>query len=264
MCKQRIDASAVLRAVVCCGVAVVMMYAIPGLAQAGLTWKQQSVTLQAEPGIERLKADFAFENTGDTSITIESLTAECNCTTAQLDKATYAPGETGVVSMVFEPGDRRGPQIKQVVVATDDPDRPRTMLEMRVSIRERVQVRPRLLMWSEGEAREPKEAVVTVLGREPMAIRLVKENIQANHADTKTEREMSVVLTVDEVGRTYRVTVSPPRDTSTHRMEIQLAGDIKEGQHLRPLRILARTVGSQGLTAEKPAPGSDSLDGAAP
>lgn len=235
---------------------ILLAFAWP--ASAGLTWEKRSVTFLAEPGVEALEATFAFINTGQTEVNILKVEAECNCTAAELEKTAYAPGESGRIAMVFTPGDRRGPQIKHLLIETDDPDQPRVTLEMRVSLREQVRVRPRLLMWGPDEPREPKEAVLTVLGRHPLELRLPEEQ-DSDSADRSATADgpvspMSAILKTDEPGRRYRVVVSPPEDGLAHRAVIQLEADLADHQRLLPLRILARTVGESDSTSVETGP----------
>lgn len=246
------------RQVIGSGVLGWMLFA-GGLAEAGLTWDQKQVVLQTEPGVDKVEALFAFKNTGDEPITFSSLEPDCGCTTAAMTQKTFASGETGEIELVFEVGDRRGPQIKRVLVVTDDPEQPRSTLELRVSIRERVRVRPRLLLWAKDEPREPKEVLVTVLGRYPLEVALVEsEPLDKSTSVAPVDGEiaskievqaqlvgpMSVLVEPLDAGRTYRVLVAPPDDDLQHRTVIELVTNADEQVRLRPLRILARTEGT--------------------
>ena len=51
-------------------------------------------------------------NEGQTAVTNESLKPSCGCTTAELEKKTYAPGEKGEVRARFDIGQRVGVQSK--------------------------------------------------------------------------------------------------------------------------------------------------------
>src|SRR6266478_990433 len=92
----------------------------PLLAHAELAWKQRVQEFKCSPEQKSIDVHFAFKNTGATPVTIRSLTSSCGCTTARLDKKTYAPGETGEVLATYSFRGQTRALRKIVTVVTED------------------------------------------------------------------------------------------------------------------------------------------------
>jgi uncharacterized cupredoxin-like copper-binding protein len=59
---------------------------------------------------------FTFKNTGSTPLVIESASAMCGCTVPEWPKEPIAPGESGKLSVEFDPTGKMGQQAKQVTI----------------------------------------------------------------------------------------------------------------------------------------------------
>jgi len=93
--------------------------ALPALAD--LEWETQRINHTASIADDKAEVAFKFTNTGDKPVTIESVRTSCGCTTAELDKKTYAPGGSGKVTTTFAFGDRTGTQHKRITIRTSTP-----------------------------------------------------------------------------------------------------------------------------------------------
>lgn len=87
---------------------------------AGLAWEAKTVSLEGKPGEKVITIHYPFQNKSSTPMTIEKVKAGCSCTTVQLEKKVYQPGEKGELIAFFEVGKRTGTQNKKIVVTTDD------------------------------------------------------------------------------------------------------------------------------------------------
>ena len=96
-------------------------------------------------------AVFPFRNSGKDPVTITSATTSCNCTTVELAKTTYAPGEAGELKAFFEIGGRVGHQEKSITLATSEGPQGYASLTLEVEIRELVTCTPRVVIWHRGE-----------------------------------------------------------------------------------------------------------------
>ncbi len=65
-----------------------------------------------------------FQNTGKKELSIKSLQPNCSCISATASKKSIKPGESGKVSISFNPQDRKGTQTKAITVYTNDPQNP--------------------------------------------------------------------------------------------------------------------------------------------
>ena len=77
-------------------------------------------------------------NDGDAPLVVEAVTTSCGCTTATLEPMTLAPGESGVLNISFDSGahgpELRGPLMREVVLASNDPATPEVMVALTANI----------------------------------------------------------------------------------------------------------------------------------
>lgn len=131
-------------------------------AAAPLVWEQTDRSVVATPGQETATVVYAFHNASDHPVQITSINTGCVCTSAELAKDSYAPGEKGELKIQFTLGDRVGRQERLIHLATNDPASPTVMVRLVVDIPELAVVRPRLLFWKVGDALESKTAEIVL------------------------------------------------------------------------------------------------------
>ena len=133
-----------------------LFFLLPALsATAELTWKNTTAKVDVEATDETATGEFVFQNNTSKAITITYTTTSCGCTTAKLDKKTYAPGESGKIVAHFEIGGRVGAQMKTITVTTNDALQKPTVLELAVDIADPLEDMQPILIWkSDAENRE--------------------------------------------------------------------------------------------------------------
>lgn len=68
--------------------------------------------------------EVAFTNTGKKNLELRAIQPNCTCITATANKTTLKPGESGTISISFNPANRIGTQNKAVSFYTNDPRNP--------------------------------------------------------------------------------------------------------------------------------------------
>jgi len=67
-------------------------------------------------------------NQGSRDLVIEAVSTSCGCTSARVIPTTIGPGESGSLQVTFDSGahgpEESGPVLKQVFIASNDPDSP--------------------------------------------------------------------------------------------------------------------------------------------
>ncbi|NJN25043.1 MAG: DUF1573 domain-containing protein [Cyclobacteriaceae bacterium] len=63
-----------------------------------------------------VSTEFKFSNTGKSELNIRAIKPNCACTVVKMDKDTYAPGESGILSVQFDATGRQGTQQKSIVI----------------------------------------------------------------------------------------------------------------------------------------------------
>lgn len=248
-------------------------------ASAELVWSQREVRLAATAGTdEPLEAAYGFTNTGDQPVTVTSVKPSCGCTTAALEKTTYAPGEAGAIEVLFEMEERTGEQVKQIVVRTDAPASPVTTLTLRVDITEPVRLSPQLLLWAAGEPRGPKQltliaaaghriATPEVAGDTGSVVVEILPDAEAPAGGEGVEDASAIPAETEPAGlhdasakpQRFRVQVTPPGDGGGHRALVRLRLTGERGEELPERKFLVRVLPDP--PASERAPGDAGVGG---
>lgn len=183
-----------------------------------LTWESKEIAVTAQPGAQNETIVFKFTNTADKDVTITNVQASCGCTTPSLPKYTYAPGESGEITAVFNIGNRQGMQVKQVTVSTDD-GAPSQILTLKVDIPQLVKFSARALIWRKGEEPTPKTIAADVTAED--AIHLM--NV-ATRDDT-----FKVELKEVEPGKSYQIIATPAATDKPIARSISVSSDYPAG-----------------------------------
>lgn len=82
--------------------------------------------------------EIGVQNEGKGDLIIEAVTTSCGCTQAAIEPMTISPGNSGTLTVEFDSGahgpDLTGELIRQVFIATNDPEQPETVLELAANI----------------------------------------------------------------------------------------------------------------------------------
>lgn len=127
---------------------------------ADLVFERVTIQLTPKPGSEREIIAFPFRNAGTQALTIDRLDATCGCTTVDLEKRTYQPGEQGEASVIFDLNGLSGVQEKTIQVYHDRG--PMVLLTIKALLAEAPTVAPAFLTWKVGAAPDEQVAVVTM------------------------------------------------------------------------------------------------------
>jgi hypothetical protein len=96
--------------------------------------------------------EFNFNNTGETLLKISKVDAPCGCTVPQLAKKEYAPGESGILTVIYRPGNKPGTATKRLYVNSNDKAKPRLGLTIKAKVVVKVEHKPeRLNLLLKGE-----------------------------------------------------------------------------------------------------------------
>ncbi len=87
---------------------------------------------------------FAFTNTGASELVIEAVTVSCGCTTPQLTKRRYQPGESGAIQVGFNPT-RPGPAQKQHITVVSNAEPAVTRLTITANVTAFLVFEPKIL-----------------------------------------------------------------------------------------------------------------------
>jgi len=188
-------------------------------AGAGLAWEAAEAFVTVGTKERVAVAEYKFRNTSDHRVGIVAVASSCDCVTASADKPAYAPGEVGVVRVVFTLGGREGPQEKSVMVTTDDAPGYQKRLLFTVNIPEPLAIRPARIFWQVGEAADEK--VITLTALTPAAV--VIGEVQC--AETSFSARLEPLSTAGQ----YRVLIKPAATNKPVQATLRLSATL-DGQ----------------------------------
>ncbi len=183
-------------------------------AQADLVWESPHQEFQRRPVDRELALDFAFKNKGNAPVTITKVTTSCGCTSADLTKKTYAPGEAGTLPVKFIFGDRRGAQAKSISVVSDDGKTAQLSFKCTI-LDDPVSLAPAFVFWRVGEAAEAKKVELGVAGNSQIKITAV----------SSTNPRIAATLSTVKVGERYAVSIQPADTKQAESAEVFVQSD---------------------------------------
>lgn len=184
-------------------------------AHADLKWEKTYQQFQRVPDDKAIEAHYMFRNTGSGPLTIKSLRSSCGCTTAKLEKKTYAPGEQGEVVLRFTFGDRKGDYLKTVTVTTDDKTAEPVVLKLLVDIHDPLTITPGLVFWRTGEVTAAKAVQLTVDPGKQVRIKSV----------ASSNPNFKATLQTAQPGQQYSITITPTGTAQKDSAEIKVQTD---------------------------------------
>lgn len=170
---------------------------LPGWS--ALVFDSEVATETAAPTEETHQSKFVFKNDGPGVVTISEVQTTCGCLGATADKMSYQPGESGVISATIKLGTFEGEIVKSIYVLSDDPQNPKRMLQMKITIPRLMEVSPEVTTWAVGEAPTAKTVTIKVLRDEPIELTAV----------SSTRDNFLIEMKEVEKGRSYEVVMTP-------------------------------------------------------
>lgn len=90
--------------------------------------------------------EFTFTNTGDGVLSIDGITKACGgCTAFNLDKAEYAPGESGTLKVKFYSDTQPGQTTKSLTIHSNDPTNANLVIAVTAKVLSKVEFEPKEL-----------------------------------------------------------------------------------------------------------------------
>jgi hypothetical protein len=193
-----------------------------GPASAALVWEQKEADLHPALTDKTAVAHFKYKNTGDKPVKITSVHASCGCTTAALAKETVAPDESGEIVATFTIGERSGVQTKTITVKTDDQPEQATILKLKATIPQLLQVSPAFLFWSAKDALVPKVITVDVGAEysvDKITVTSTDKSIETEVEKVPDKKEFHVIVKPTESGRPINAAlkIEPVLEADAHK-----------------------------------------------
>lgn len=201
---------------------VVVALLLPCLAWADLQFDEQTVTIKPQPLDVTATGQYHFTNTGTAPVKI-SVRTSCGCTTAELPKDTYAPGEAGIITASFKFSREAGAheQRKQIFVTAEDPKESSYVLNLVAQVPEYVQITPGVLTWQLKDPPTPKIATLKVMTGDTINV----TGVTVASADKFTTEVKTITA-----GREYQILVTPTAPGARAASTLTVQTDFPAGQ----------------------------------
>jgi hypothetical protein len=227
------------------GIVVGMIVAsLSGVAHGQLVWEKKEIEVHARPSQPEAVVEFGYTNKGNKPVTITAIKPTCSCSSAEADKQTVKPGESGKVIAKFEFGSRTGSERKTFKVSTDDPASD-IELVMLVEIPETVKLAPQFVYWTPSDTGTAKPVELTVMTSDSVHITSVKSTNPKVTSEVKTL----------EQGKKYQVLLSVPAGSAPPlESVVTIETDYPQGSP-RSYQVFARVMSARAartLTPSQP------------
>lgn len=124
-------------------------------AYGDASWEREQISATARFGEKTITAQYRFKNTGETTLTIQDLRTDCDCTTANAKNTIVPPGESADIDVRYNVGLYAGKSEKNISVQMMDSSGVfRKTLKLDVTIPSWIRVAPPLLTWNVGSTVE--------------------------------------------------------------------------------------------------------------
>lgn len=163
----------------------------PGAAawvHAHLDFEQTVLEASVEEGGEA-RVEFVFRNAGPRDIVVTDVESSCGCTVAERPVEPVRPGEIGRIAVVYRSGRAQGEQSQVITLRTSEGEK--HVLRMKIDVRPRVMIEPRLLIFRGGDLEARTIKVVFGLAT-PVVIRGLEFSAPGFELDRPVENDGTV------------------------------------------------------------------------
>jgi len=201
---------------------------------------------------DKVTTVFPFTNLGGETLIITNVRTSCGCTVPELTQKEYAPGQSGQITVTFNPAGKRGQNIKAIHVTTNDPEHPVVKLEISALVEPRIWMEPYALQFmqmTKGQkaAQQAKIYSVDPTFKVDFMTTSAPDVLAAKILDRGTTnlrgRKVSVttveveLLGATKIGRTHEVVTIRTSDKKKPRISLNVMLDVVGDLTIRPSRV---------------------------
>lgn len=190
----------------------------------------------------KLVHEYVVENRGDEPLLFGKLKNCCGMT-VDFPCKTLAPGSNAVCRATFNTAGRRGEQVKEIYLASNDRKHPYLILKMQGVLRESLEIEPRFIRYSMAEPQALQTVRLNSASGVPFSIINLTSSIDGivvtKKQLTPQEWELAVQLAPDFPGGKVRGRVTLLTDHPDHpKIYISLMGEVAASLKVVPSEII--------------------------
>ena len=163
---------------------------------------------------------FPFRNTGNKILVLKQLKAGCGCTVPVADKTVLKPGESGTITVTFDPKGKSNKEDKKVTIISNATNDPEKGVWIRSYVNQFVRVTNRFLKVNDMVLGEPRSIEFEFFPADP---NFKIENMVGigKHGDYISAEEIEVP---DSAPRRIRITVDPNMKWGAFHSQLKISG----------------------------------------
>jgi len=169
---------------------------------------------------EPVTTTFPFTNTGSKTLVLSRLQAGCGCTTPVADKTILQPGESGTITVTFDPKGKENKQDKKVTIFSNSAKNPEKAFWIRSIVRTFVEVKNKFLNLNEMTLGEPHSVEFDFFPVDPN-FTITSMTGTGKHGSYISAEEIDVA---EGSPRRIRITVNPNMPWGAFHSQLRIAG----------------------------------------
>lgn len=164
--------------------------AVPGEPAPRVRFEEPDYDFGEVEAGEEVEHTFVFENAGDSPLSVSKVVTRCGCTATASSDEEIPPGGTGGIQATLETRGFDGALKKDLIVETNDPERPVVRLTISGRVISEVTVEPGYLNWESLQPGErPRARKLTIRFAEGRELRLERVHAESPALILKKESE---------------------------------------------------------------------------
>jgi len=190
-----------------------------------LTFSPAVQKIHVAAGVPQVKTSIRVTNSGKAPVTITKLESGCSCLAVSMEKRRIGPGETALITGVFETGRLSGEAEKRIQVGTDQKGDHDTFLFIKLDVDPLYTISDSMTSWQLGEPPDTKTVTFRVTRKKPIHILKV----------TSSKDQMGCEWKTIEDGRRYEIALTPKSTASRLLGMVRIETDCELQFQARPL-----------------------------
>ncbi len=217
----------------------------PAKPTARISFDKAGIDFGAISDETNVTGTFTFTNVGNATLEINNTAGSCGCTVPALSKRSYAPGESGTITVTYNPHNRKGPQTTTVSVMSNDPLQPVVSLNVQSLVKQVIGMEPAVVNFGQIEKGKPQTRRVMVTSRK-QDLRVTDFGISQPSVKAVMGEPIEMQLDGDTVWQTpVDVTIGGGTDVGTMQGQVTIR-TTNPGKQLN-LMCMAEIVGDVQL-----------------
>jgi hypothetical protein len=243
------------------GVGLVLLVAASSLAGPKIYCTEPSLDFGERSNSGKITHDFVIENRGNEPL-LFGKRKNCCGMTVDFPFKSLAPGSNAVCKATFSLAGRRGKQVKEIYIASNDRKKPYLTLKMQGTLNEALEITPRYIRFNPAETMTAKTVRLTSTAGDAFSITNLSCKVDGFQVTKQRISDLEWKLTIQPepgfAGGKVRGRIELQTDhPGKSKVYISLSGEIAADVRVSPLEVVLKSGGESvtrhvALRAQEP------------